>query len=101
MSRPTDFTPACTSGFIGFAKYQDEFAATGVELIGLSIDEVHRLVVARQTAAENKCAMPEYWRPRESVIVPPPATVAAAETRAAGKDGDDEVADWFFAMKAV
>jgi len=38
FSHPADFTPVCTTEFIGFANKQDEFAAMGVELLGLSID---------------------------------------------------------------
>lgn len=38
FSHPADFTPVCTTEFITFAKRHDEFAALGVELLGLSID---------------------------------------------------------------
>ncbi|MDE8268201.1 peroxiredoxin [Erysipelothrix rhusiopathiae] len=41
FSHPSDFTPVCTTEFIGFAKAADEFNAIGAELIGLSIDGVH------------------------------------------------------------
>ena len=36
---------------------------------GRSVDEIHRLVVALQTADENQCAMPENWKPGQPVIV--------------------------------
>jgi peroxiredoxin (alkyl hydroperoxide reductase subunit C) len=36
---------------------------------GRSVDEIHRLLVALQTAAENTCAMPENWTPGDPVIV--------------------------------
>jgi hypothetical protein len=39
---------------------------------GRSVDEIHRLVLALQTAEENACAMPENWQPGAPVIVPPP-----------------------------
>ncbi|AZK44709.1 MULTISPECIES: peroxiredoxin [Erysipelothrix] len=41
FSHPSDFTPVCTTEFIGFAKAADEFNAIGADLIGLSIDGVH------------------------------------------------------------
>jgi peroxiredoxin (alkyl hydroperoxide reductase subunit C) len=41
FSHPADFTPVCTTEFIGFAKRQDEFAAMNTALLGLSIDSVH------------------------------------------------------------
>ncbi|GKY86234.1 peroxiredoxin [Sinisalibacter aestuarii] len=177
FSHPADFTPVCTTEFIGFARKQDEFKAMGVELIGLSIDsvhshiawarnikekwnveikfpiiadlnmkvanaygmiqpgasdtaavratfiidpegvlramvyypmnagrsvdEIHRLVVALQTADEHKCAMPENWVPGERVIVPPPATDAAADARMADAGEGVEVTDWYFATRAI
>ncbi|MDX1395229.1 MAG: peroxiredoxin [Gemmatimonadota bacterium] len=38
FSHPADFTPVCTTEFIGFAKHHDEFSALDTELLGLSID---------------------------------------------------------------
>jgi peroxiredoxin (alkyl hydroperoxide reductase subunit C) len=40
FSHPSDFTPVCTTEFIGFAKHHDEFKALNTELLGLSIDSV-------------------------------------------------------------
>jgi peroxiredoxin (alkyl hydroperoxide reductase subunit C) len=40
FSHPADFTPVCTTEFIGFAKAADAFAAANTELLGLSIDSV-------------------------------------------------------------
>lgn len=38
FSHPADFTPVCTTEFIGFARSQDKFKALNCELLGLSID---------------------------------------------------------------
>ncbi len=38
FSHPGDFTPVCTTEFLCFAKYHDEFKKRNTELIGLSID---------------------------------------------------------------
>jgi len=40
FSHPADFTPICTTEFVGFAKRQDEFEKLGCKLIGHSIDFV-------------------------------------------------------------
>ena len=41
FSHPADFTPVCTTEFIGFAKLYPELEKRGVKLLGLSIDSVH------------------------------------------------------------
>lgn len=41
FSHPADFTPVCTTEFIGFAKAAERFRAMNCELIGLSIDSVY------------------------------------------------------------
>jgi peroxiredoxin (alkyl hydroperoxide reductase subunit C) len=65
---------------------------------GRSVDEIHRLLVALQTADENKCAMPENWTPGDPVIVPAPATPEAALARAG--EGYDTV-DWYFSTREL
>lgn len=40
FSHPADFTPVCTTEFMGFAKHYDEFKAMNTELLGLSIDSL-------------------------------------------------------------
>ena len=41
FSHPADFTPVCTTEFIGFARMADEFAQMNTKLLGLSIDSLH------------------------------------------------------------
>lgn len=41
FSHPADFTPVCTTEFIGFAKAAPQFAEMGCELLGLSIDSLY------------------------------------------------------------
>ncbi|WP_186392389.1 MULTISPECIES: peroxiredoxin [unclassified Pannonibacter] len=174
FSHPADFTPVCTTEFIGFAKLQDQFDAIDTQLLGLSIDsthshiawtrnikqsfgtdigfpiiadlgmkvahdygmimpgasdtaavratfvidpegilramlyypmnagravaEIHRLVVALQTADANSCAMPEGWVPGQPVIVPAPKTPEEAEARAG--EGYNTV-DWYFSTRSL
>lgn len=40
FSHPADFTPVCTTEFIGFAKAADTFKSMNCELLGLSIDSI-------------------------------------------------------------
>jgi peroxiredoxin (alkyl hydroperoxide reductase subunit C) len=41
FSHPADFTPVCTSEFIGLAKAAPDFAAIGCALLGLSVDSLY------------------------------------------------------------
>lgn len=41
FSHPADFTPVCTTEFIGFAERYPEFKKRNVELLGLSIDSTY------------------------------------------------------------
>lgn len=40
FSHPSDFTPVCTTEFIGFARHTETFRAMNCELLGLSIDSI-------------------------------------------------------------
>jgi len=65
---------------------------------GRSVDEFLRLLTALQTSDEHKVATPENWQPGEDVIVPPPATAAAAEARMS--EGFD-TKDWYFSTRSI
>jgi len=65
---------------------------------GRSVDEIYRLLVALQTADENKCAVPENWKPGDAVIVPTPGTLDAAVSRSS--EGYDTV-DWYFSTRSL
>ncbi|RJP77198.1 MAG: peroxiredoxin [Candidatus Zixiibacteriota bacterium] len=41
FSHPADFTPVCTTEFMGFAQIQPELRKMNTELLGLSIDSVY------------------------------------------------------------
>lgn len=41
FSHPADFTPVCTTEFIGFAEIHRELRSRNVELLGLSIDSIY------------------------------------------------------------
>lgn len=41
FSHPADFTPVCTSEFVGFARAADRFADLGCALLGLSVDSLY------------------------------------------------------------
>ncbi|MGQ0553779.1 MAG: peroxiredoxin [Planctomycetota bacterium] len=41
FSHPADFTPVCTTEFVGFAQRAEEFAKRGVKLLGNSIDSIY------------------------------------------------------------
>lgn len=40
FSHPSDFTPVCTSEFMTFGKFQEDFSALNCQLVGLSVDGV-------------------------------------------------------------
>lgn len=53
FSHPADFTPVCTTEFMGFAQAADEFKALNCELIGLSIDSIHSHIAWTRTIREK------------------------------------------------
>ena len=53
FSHPADFTPVCTTEFMGFAKAADRFKALNCELLGLSIDSVHSHIAWMRSIEEK------------------------------------------------
>jgi peroxiredoxin (alkyl hydroperoxide reductase subunit C) len=69
--------------------------------LGRNFDELHRMIVALQTADALGVATPADWRPGDPVIVPPPGSCGTAKDRVDSPDDDVTVVDWFFSTKAV
>ena len=53
FSHPADFTPVCTTEFMGFAKASGDFKALNCELLGLSIDGVHAHIAWARSIKDN------------------------------------------------
>lgn len=53
FSHPADFTPVCTTEFMGFANAAEEFSAMNTELLGLSIDSIHAHIAWVRNIEEN------------------------------------------------
>lgn len=53
FSHPADFTPVCTTEFIGFAEIFDELQLRNVQLMGLSIDSVYSHISWVRNIEEN------------------------------------------------
>ena len=53
FSHPADFTPVCTTEFIGFAKHYDEFQKLNCDLLGLSIDSHYSHIAWIRTIKEK------------------------------------------------
>ena len=53
FSHPADFTPVCTTEFMGFAKHFDEFQKLNVDLIGLSIDSIYSHIAWVRNIKDN------------------------------------------------
>lgn len=53
FSHPSDFTPVCTTEFVGFQGIKENLAAINTELIGLSIDSVHSHIAWVRNIEQN------------------------------------------------
>lgn len=53
FSHPADFTPVCTTEFIGFSERYDEFEKRNVQLIGNSVDSIFSHIGWVQSIKEN------------------------------------------------
>jgi peroxiredoxin (alkyl hydroperoxide reductase subunit C) len=53
FSHPADFTPVCTTEFIGFAELYPELKKRNVELLGLSIDSVYSHIAWVRNIEQN------------------------------------------------
>jgi peroxiredoxin (alkyl hydroperoxide reductase subunit C) len=64
---------------------------------GRNVDEILRIIDAIQFSYKYGYATPADWKPGDPVIVPPPATVEAAEKRL--KEPGIECKYWWFCTK--
>lgn len=53
FSHPADFTPVCTTEFIGFAQIHDQLRQMNCELLGLSIDSVYSHIAWARNVEEK------------------------------------------------
>ncbi len=53
FSHPGDFTPVCTTEFVGFSKRAEDFAQLNTELLGLSVDQVFSHIKWVEWIGEN------------------------------------------------
>jgi peroxiredoxin (alkyl hydroperoxide reductase subunit C) len=53
FSHPADFTPVCTTEFIGFAQIHDQLREMNCELMGLSIDSVYSHIAWARNVEEK------------------------------------------------
>lgn len=68
--------------------------------LGRNFDELHRVLIALQTADEFNIATPADWRPGDEVIVPPAGSCGTAKDRMEGKE-EMTCYDWFFCTKKL
>ena len=53
FSHPADFTPVCTTEFMGFAEHHAEFQKMNTELLGLSIDSLFSHIAWVRSIKDN------------------------------------------------
>jgi len=68
---------------------------------GRNFDEIKRLLIAMQTSDKHGVATPADWRPGDEVIVPPPASLRAANERVGGAGKDYRCVEWYLCFKKI
>ncbi len=53
FSHPADFTPVCTTEFLGFARNYDKFQKLNTQIIGLSIDSIYSHIAWVRNIEQN------------------------------------------------
>ncbi len=69
--------------------------------LGRNFDELHRALIALQTADEFSIATPADWRPGDEVIVPTAGSCGVAKERMESTDMNTTCYDWFFCTKKL
>ena len=69
--------------------------------LGRNFDELHRALIALQTADAFSIATPADWRPGDDVIISPAGSCGTAKERMDGKEEGMECKDWFFCTKKL
>ncbi len=69
--------------------------------LGRNVDELIRIFQALQTTDQNAVSLPANWQPGDPVIVPAPATVAAAHDRTNGGGAGLTVDTWYLSKKTL
>jgi peroxiredoxin (alkyl hydroperoxide reductase subunit C) len=67
--------------------------------VGRNIEEIKRVLVALQTADENKCVMPANWKKGDMVIIPPPKTISEMNDRLEMESNNTEKTDFYLIKK--
>ena len=68
--------------------------------LGRNFDELHRVVIALQTADAFSVATPADWRPGDDVIVPTAGSCGVAKDRMENQR-DMTCYDWFFCTRKI
>ncbi|MDX9913821.1 MAG: peroxiredoxin [Candidatus Moranbacteria bacterium] len=69
--------------------------------LGRNFEELHRALIAMQTADAFSIATPADWMPGDDVIVPTAGSCGVAKERMAGKEKNVTCHDWFFCTKKL
>lgn len=69
--------------------------------LGRNFEELHRALIAMQTADAFSIATPADWVPGDEVIVPTAGSCGVAKDRMDGKEKNVTCHDWFFCTKKL